>query len=145
MKHASQHQLDLLQDRYGMRLAARLSESAEQLPYELTERLRAARVQALSRRKREGLAPARGMVETGGGTMAVTPGDEGLDGPSRLASLLALAALVAGLLALQAGLDDVEADELAEVDAALLTDDLPPSAYADPGFAQYLKSSGNRP
>ena len=33
----------------------------------------------------------------------------------------------------------------AEVDAALLTDDLPPAAYADPGFAQYLKSSGNRP
>jgi hypothetical protein len=28
------------------------------------------------------------------------------------------------------------------VDAALLTDDLPPSAYADPGFAQFLKSGG---
>ena len=28
-----------------------------------------------------------------------------------------------------------------KVDAALLTDDLPPSAYADPGFVQFLKTS----
>ena len=33
-------------------------------------------------------------------------------------------------------------DEVAEVDAAILTDDLPPSAYTDPGFAQFLKSGG---
>jgi len=32
-------------------------------------------------------------------------------------------------------------DELAEVDSALLTDDLPPAAYTDPGFAQFLKTS----
>jgi hypothetical protein len=145
MNHASQHQLELLQDRFGMRLAARLSGSAEQLPYEITERLRAARTQALSSRKREKLAPARSLVQAGGGTLALTPGDEGLDWPIRLASLLPLVALVAGLLGLQVGLDEVVADELAEVDAALLIDDLPPSAYTDPGFAQYLKSSGNRP
>jgi hypothetical protein len=35
------------------------------------------------------------------------------------------------------------AHEVAEVDAALLTDDLPPSAYADPGFIQFLKAGGN--
>jgi hypothetical protein len=28
----------------------------------------------------------------------------------------------------------------AEVDAALLSGDLPPAAYADPGFAEFLKS-----
>ena len=31
--------------------------------------------------------------------------------------------------------------ELAEVDAALLTDALPPAAYADPGFLQFLKGN----
>jgi hypothetical protein len=30
---------------------------------------------------------------------------------------------------------------VAEFDQALLTDDLPPAAYADPGFVQFLKSS----
>ncbi len=36
-------------------------------------------------------------------------------------------------------------NEVAEVDAALLTDDLPPSAYADPGFLQYLKTTAQAP
>jgi len=31
------------------------------------------------------------------------------------------------------------AGELAAVDAALLADDLPPSAYADPGFARFVE------
>jgi hypothetical protein len=32
------------------------------------------------------------------------------------------------------------ARELAEVDVALLTDDLPPAAFSDPGFLQFLKT-----
>jgi len=35
--------------------------------------------------------------------------------------------------------------ELTEIDTALLTDDLPPSAYADPGFTQFIKSSRSKP
>jgi hypothetical protein len=35
---------------------------------------------------------------------------------------------------------DNRANELAEVDSALLIDDLPPAAYADPGFLQFLKN-----
>jgi hypothetical protein len=31
------------------------------------------------------------------------------------------------------------ARELAEIDVAILVDDLPPDAYADPGFSQFLK------
>jgi hypothetical protein len=68
--------------------------------------------------------------------------DEGLDFWSGLAALLPLVALVAGLVVIQAVQNDDRAAELAEVDAALLTDDLPPSAYADAGFVQYLKSTG---
>jgi hypothetical protein len=66
-------------------------------------------------------------------------GDEGLNVWSRLASLMPLIALVAGLAFIQHITDDDRANELAEVDSALLTDDLPPSAYADPGFLQFLK------
>ena len=36
--------------------------------------------------------------------------------------------------------DDDRTMEVADLDAALLTDDLPPEAYADPGFLQYLKT-----
>jgi hypothetical protein len=53
-----------------------------------------------------------------------------------------LIALVAGLITISVMQDEDRASELAEVDAALLTDDLPPAAYTDPGFAQFLKSDG---
>jgi hypothetical protein len=35
----------------------------------------------------------------------------------------------------------LRADELAEVDSDLLTDDLPTVAYTDPGFVEYLKAN----
>jgi Protein of unknown function (DUF3619) len=35
---------------------------------------------------------------------------------------------------------DQRAQYLAEVDAAMLTDYLPPAAYADPGFVQFLNT-----
>ena len=34
---------------------------------------------------------------------------------------------------------DEGANEMAEYDATLLADELPPTAYTDPGFTQYLK------
>ena len=37
--------------------------------------------------------------------------------------------------------DERVAQEMAQIDAALLTDDLPLAAYADPGFSQFLKIS----
>jgi hypothetical protein len=61
---------------------------------------------------------------------------------NRIASVLPLVVLAAGLVLIHSAQTDRRASELAEVDAALLTDDLPPSAYADPGFVQFLKSGG---
>jgi len=49
--------------------------------------------------------------------------------------------LIAGLIALNLLFNDDRASELADLDTAILTDDLPPAAYADPGFAQFLKAS----
>jgi hypothetical protein len=49
--------------------------------------------------------------------------------------------LVVGLLTINVVLDEYRANEVAEVDSALLTDDLPPTAYTDPGFVQFLKLS----
>ena len=47
---------------------------------------------------------------------------------------------VAGLMFINAEQNDDRARELAEVDVALLTDELPPAAFADPGFLQFLKT-----
>lgn len=127
-------------DIVGRRVAQQLDAATEQLPHDITERLRAARTRAVAARlvAAPQLQTATAMsVQNGVGLLHL--GDEGLTLWSRLASFLPLVALVAGLFCLQQVMDDTRADELAEVDAALLTDDLPPSAYADPGFLQFLK------
>jgi hypothetical protein len=56
-----------------------------------------------------------------------------------VASVLPLVALVAGLVAISVWQEEDRTAEVADVDAALLTDELPPAAYTDPGFAQFLK------
>ena len=57
----------------------------------------------------------------------------------RLASALPLMLLVLGLVLIQHLHDQAEIHAAAEVDAALLADDLPPEAYGDPGFVAFLK------
>jgi hypothetical protein len=131
-----------LQDRFGRLVAARLGAGAAELPHAITERLRAARVQAVARRKPAGPRTASSVIASGG-TAALTFGDEGQSLWNRIGSALPLIALAAGLILIHAIENDRRASEVAEVDAALLTDDLPPSAYADPGFVQFLKSGGD--
>ena len=126
-------------DRFGQMVCARLDAGMVELPYSITERLRAARVQAVAQRKQTKLRTAPS-VNSSGGAATLTFGDEHLSLWSRIASALPLIALVAGLFLINIVENDRRAREVAEVDAALLTDDLPPSAYADPGFLQFLKS-----
>lgn len=126
------------QDRLGRQLAARLTAGTAELPYGVQERLRAARVQAVARRKVTSVRRA-GSVFSAGRAATLAFGDEGPSPWNRLASALPLVALVVGLVLIHAIQDERRASEVAEVDAALLTDDLPPLAYADPGFAQFLK------
>ena len=132
----------LAQDRFGLRIAARLSSGNTELPHDISERLRVARQQAVTQRKRTQLASstkAATAVYGSGGSASMSFDDEGLNLWSRLASFLPLIALVVGLISIAVIQNDLRANELAEVDSALLVDDLPPAAYADAGFAQFLK------
>jgi len=143
MTHSPHHQAEVLQDRYGLKVAARLSEGSDRLSHDLTERLRVARLQAIAQRKRAPVIQTRlaSSVSSSGGSAALSFGDEGLNLWSRLASALPLIALVVGLVVIDRIQNENRANEVAEVDAALLTDDLPPAAYTDSGFIQYLKSA----
>lgn len=130
-----------IQDQIGLRIAAQLNSASLDLPHDITERLRAARTRAVAARlmPQTRLQTSQGITHQNGVGL-LNFGDEGLNIWSRLASLLPLVALIAGLAVIQNIMDDDRANELAEVDAALLIDDLPPSAYADPGFLQFLKN-----
>jgi hypothetical protein len=134
-----------VQDEIGRRLAARLSAGVETggLPDDVASRLQAARTLAVARRKLpEPVAVAvaqPALAAAGGGSDR--SGDDG-PGPigRAIAALLPLLALAAGLVVIQVAQNERRADDLARVDTQLLADDLPPSAYADPGFMQFLKS-----
>lgn len=142
--HNPTAQTEAAAERFALRVTARLSNGTEDLPYDISERLRASRMQALARRKRVA-APAHiavPVVVHGGGSATLgRGGDQGSGWWSALVSAVPLIALVVGLVVINIAQDENSANDLAEVDAALLTDDLPPAAYADPGFVQFLKTS----
>ena len=133
------NQLEQQADRFGRQVAAVLTAGTAELPYGVTERLRAARVQAVAQGKQASQLVASPIFASGGGA---TFGfrDNGVSLWNRLASALPLIVLAAGLILIHGVQNEWRASEVAEVDAALLTDDLPPAAYADSGFIQFLKS-----
>lgn len=138
MTNSYQYQNEVAQDRLALRITARLSDATDDLPYDISERLRAARMQALSKRKVAVVQTATS-VAVSGSVATLTFGDEKLGWLGRLGAIIPLMALIIGLIAINVIQNDNRTNELAEIDAALLTDDLPPEAYTDPGFAQFLK------
>lgn len=143
MNTSYQRQNQLAQDRFGLQVAARLSDSADELPYDVSERLRAARVQALGKRKVSATRTASS-VAVSGNAATITFDNEHPSWWHRIFAALPLLALVLGLVAISVIQNDNRDNELAEIDAALLTDDLPPTAYTDPGFAQFVKANAGQ-
>lgn len=134
-------ELEALEARLALRMTARLTEKAADLPQDVTERLRFAREQALQRAQaaRTTTRAASATVADGGGTL--TLGNPG--GPGRwmqLAAWLPLVALVGGLVLIQRLHTQSQIAAAAEIDASILADDLPPAAYSDPGFVEFLKT-----
>jgi hypothetical protein len=137
------YQNQLAQDRFALQITARLSDAVDALPYDISERLRAARVRSVSLQKIAFTQTATS-VTLSGGAATLTFGNERPNWWNRVAAAVPLLALVIGLIAINVIQNDNRAKELAEIDAAILTDDLPPAAYADPGFLQFLKISAGQ-
>lgn len=155
-------QLDALQSRFALRVCARLDEASNQLPHDISERLRVAREQAVAvamAGRLQSLAPAKAQaappaVVWSSGQVALAGAATG--GPQhhgrqpredatgwfwRLASALPVLALLAGLWGIQQWHQREQIQAVADVDMALLADELPPTAYADPGFEEFLQTS----
>lgn len=134
-------EIEALEARLGLRIAARLSEV--DVPADVSERLRFARTQALARR-RTAAAETHLSMSVGGTAVLGHGGRTNRGGPSwwaaTLGSLLPLLALLAGLALIEDWHAERQIRLAAEIDATLLTDDLPPAAYADPGFLEFLKT-----
>jgi uncharacterized membrane protein YoaK (UPF0700 family) len=81
----------------------------------------------------------QGIHQSNGSLTLAGPLSEGLNLWNILGSALPLIALVVGLITVSWINRENTVAELAAIDSALLLDELPPAAYTDPGFAQFLK------
>jgi Protein of unknown function (DUF3619) len=140
MTNATTLHQEALMDRFGLKVTARLDD--QPLSHDIAERLRIARQQAVAMHKKQTQVQTQTQTASSasmaGGALVLGGGD-GLNWFNRIASALPLLALVAGLVVVNVMTSNERAREVAEVDVQLLTDDLPPSAHTDPGFAQFLK------
>jgi Protein of unknown function (DUF3619) len=126
------------QVRFAQRIVAHLTEESGNLGADISERLRFARESALERaRAARALTSAAPSMGTTGGSLVLGAWSSGWG--LKAASLLPLIALVVGLFFIQRIQNEEQISIAAEIDADLLADDLPPRAYSDAGFVEFLK------
>jgi hypothetical protein len=121
---------------FGRTSAILLRQGAQNLPANIKDRLHAARMKALSVRKPEKVLARKPVFA--GSTASWASGSNGLwDTVGWVAPVIVL---IFGLIGIAQWQDDSRINDIAEVDAALLSDDVPPDAYADSGFMAFLKN-----
>jgi hypothetical protein len=130
-----QQRQQALEARFALRVTAALSERG--VEHDIDQRLRVARELALSR-ARHVTAAATQVHRVGQGVVALG----GTPWWLRMASVAPLVVLALGLMLIQRIDDREQIAAAAEIDAILLADELPPRAYSDPGFGEYLRQPG---
>ncbi len=129
--------VEQIEARFGKRVALLLDSQTQQLSGDIQERLQEARNLAISRAKPEFSPVFAQQLQTA---------NHGFSG-SRLNKplwsvtswLIPIAVVVFGLVAISEWQEDQRIKDIANVDIALLTDDVPPDAFVDNGFMAYLK------
>jgi hypothetical protein len=125
-------------DEFGRASAALLTQGAENLPASVKDRLYEARKKALAARKPEKVRmKSVALAGSGNWTGNFKSSSNLWDTLSWVAPLVVL---IFGLIGIAQWQNESRINDIAEVDAALLTDDVPPDAYADSGFMAFLKN-----
>ncbi|MFC0135431.1 hypothetical protein CR105_14750 [Massilia eurypsychrophila] len=114
-----------------------LDANLDNLPVSTVERLASARKMAVSRKKAH--APAQVAQRALAGNFGSFFSFSSL---GRAGAIIPLLALVAGLAGVYQYEQQQRIAELAELDAAVLSDELPLTAYLDHGFNAYLAQRG---
>lgn len=122
---------------FAYKVRRALNESAENIPESTLNRLSNARKIALSRKKQESAIAVFAPKEVFAGNTRFS-----FQGPSswfgKLGVALPMIVLIVGLFAIYDYEQNQRINDLAEIDAAVLVDELPPDAYLDTGFSAYL-------
>ncbi len=129
---------ELLEARFAARVTARLDAGVARTPAPIDARLRHARQRAVA------LAQAQRRTSP-----VLVPAAAGVSVPrpprwQRWGAWVPVLALLAGVWAIAQHQQQARLRAAAEIDARLLTDVLPPAAYSDPGFQEFLRQGGQR-
>jgi len=136
VKHFDDQLTETQVDQFGQASAALLRQGTQSIPQNIKDRLYASRMKALAVRKPELVFIPKQVLA--GTTRNWSSGSNGIwDTVGWIAPLVVL---VFGLIGIAQWQDDSRINDIAEVDAALLSDDVPPDAYADSGFMAFLKN-----
>jgi hypothetical protein len=130
-------------DRIGSAVRECLDGSTAQLPSRITDRLYLARLAAMAARKPEFVPQLQQVLRP---QLALNQGGSSGQPSSNWARLSWFApfiVLALGLLAIAEWQQDARINDIAAVDIALLSDDVPPDAYMDSGFLAFLKLSSH--
>lgn len=128
---------EAMESRFARSVVACLNESAEQVAPDVAERLRFGREKAIEvARRARGNAEGVGITASGAAILGFSRSRWWI----RFASILPLVMLVGGLALIQNLQNRTQVSAAAEIDEALLGDDLPINAYRDPGFSEFLKA-----
>lgn len=128
---------------FARQMRRALDENAASIPTATVDRLAAARRAALARKKPDAVSapvfvPSFAGVGMPGGMPPVELPQRRRSPLRRFALAWPLVALVVSLVGIAYWEDQQRTAELADIDAAMLSDDLPLNAYLDHGFNAYL-------
>lgn len=135
MMNTNQQNLDLVEQEFGKRVTRLLSAQSENLSGDIQSRLRDARATALSCSKAEPVFVAQ--LQTTHRSFRNSSWNKPIW--SFTGWLVPVSVVVLGLIAITEWQEDLRINDIANVDIALLTDDVPPDAFVDNGFMAFLK------
>jgi hypothetical protein len=121
---------------YAYKIRRAMNESTEAIPQATLDRLAQARQIALSRKKEEtpsAVFAFSGALASNGGTSFTQS-----NWFKKISLTIPLIVLIGGLYGIYNYEKEQQINDLAEIDAAVLVDELPPDAYLDEGFNAYL-------
>ncbi|MFM0322992.1 DUF3619 family protein [Caballeronia glebae] len=142
--------LETKENEFALKVVRALDESTSNIPAAAVDRLRDARRAAIARKKPEKVAvamtaPAFTPALAGAGGTLDAGGANDRHGPKGMLARLGglglawpLAALIIGIAGIAYWEDQQRKAELADIDAAMMSDSLPIDAYLDHGFNAYL-------
>lgn len=138
-------QQDVAQNHFERLVVKSLDQNLESLPTHINQRLEQARSLAISKKKSNKSYIWNFSLNFAGHTNT----SKGSHNPQsnwwrNIGNILPIIVLLIALVGIAQWQQDARIDDIADIDAALLSDEVPPDAYTDNGFWIFLKTLTNQ-